>query len=139
MTDETPRSRTTAERKAYAKGYADGAKDEAARAPLDVAAPLDEFGNPAYADDATNWAYEAGRRTGRAEPRAIAEPKTLDPWERLGVIESHLNVLCSDGPFMDTLTSERGWTEPADPILVRVYAAIIEASNAIAALEEPPT
>jgi len=111
----------------------------AAYAPLDVAAPLDEFGNPAYADDATNWAYEAGRRTGRAEPRAIAEPKTLDPWERLGVIESHLNVLCSDGPFMDTLTSERGWTEPADPILVRVYAAIIEASNAIAALEEPPT
>ena len=42
----------------------------AAYAPLDVAAPLDEFGNPAYADDATNWAYEAGRRTGRAEPRA---------------------------------------------------------------------
>jgi len=36
VTDETPRSRTTAERKAYAKGYADGAKDEAARAPLDV-------------------------------------------------------------------------------------------------------
>jgi len=31
----TDRTRTTAERKAYANGYADGAKDEAARTPAE--------------------------------------------------------------------------------------------------------
>ena len=74
MTDRTP---TTAERKAYAKGYADGAKDEAARTPVEPEGRRCDF-DCGYCEEAKDFdlvvipdwkpAGEVGLRAALEEP-----------------------------------------------------------------------
>jgi hypothetical protein len=46
-------------------------------------------------------------------------------------LQSILNGIRSDGPVMDSLTAEGPWWTPPDPTGVRLYDAIIGASDAI--------
>jgi hypothetical protein len=79
------------------------------------------------------------------EAERIQEPGTSGEWGRavfrasssdelraaLDELQSVLNGIRSDGPVMDSLTAEGPWWTPPDPTGVRLYDAIIGASDAI--------
>lgn len=56
--------------------------------------------------------------------------------ESLNELQGAVNRTISDGPTMDTLSSEWGWDFKENPAMLRVYEAIHELSDALKALEK---